>query len=92
MLLDYKVKRDIKNYTNFEQIKPVLKGLVVVKICEIKGNYLILDEQGKTYSVGISNKYGVLGRGFENLENQRDKVSYYNNNEKPAARYTDQID
>ena len=90
VLLDYKVKRDFKNYSNFEQIKPVLKGRVVVKICEIKGNYLILDEQGKLYSVGVSNKYGVLGRGFENIESRRDRGR--RQQEKPASRYTDQID
>ena len=43
-----------------------------MKISECLGNFLILDDQGKIYSLGVSNQYGILGRGFENsLKNKK---------------------
>ena len=61
-----------------------------MKICEFKGNYLLLDDQGKVYSIGVTNQYGVLGRGFENTESRKQRNLYQT--EKPGSRYTDQID
>ena len=56
-----------------------------VKVSEYQSNFLILDDLGKVYSVGQSNQYGILGRGFENNER-------VNSSRQPASGHIDQID
>jgi alpha-tubulin suppressor-like RCC1 family protein len=48
---------------DFNQVD--LPDVRITKIAECQGNFLLIDEDGKTYSVGRSNKYGILGRGHE---------------------------
>jgi hypothetical protein len=40
---------------NFTAFREVNTGLKIVKISENNGNYLIVDNQGKLFSIGTSN-------------------------------------
>ena len=58
--------------SNGPLLKAEVPNINIKQVSECSGNFLILDEEGKVYSLGETNQYGILGRGHEHKRDASD--------------------